>query len=85
MKARHERKKTEMKQNWVWDPQNLRILRKGKKLKLREFAEICDISLSEISRIERGLKIPTAKTIASFCSALNIEPNELFSISTIII
>ena len=57
---------------------NLRKIRLSKKLSQEELANSSDVSLPQITRIERGIVNPTLCTIKSLSLGLNIKTNELF-------
>lgn len=57
---------------------NLRELRLLNNLSQEDLAFTADISISQISRIERGKINPTISTIKTIATALNIEMKELF-------
>jgi transcriptional regulator with XRE-family HTH domain len=57
---------------------NLRKIRLSKKLSQEELANSSDVSLPQITRIERGIVNPTLCTIKSLAIGLNIKTNELF-------
>ena len=51
---------------------HLRALRQSKGLSQQKLAYKADVSLSQISRIERGLLNPTLSTLSALTKALNI-------------
>lgn len=60
---------------------HLRKLRKQKKLTQEELAIDCNISISQVSRIERGEINTTLSTLLVLATALEIEPKDLFNFS----
>ncbi len=56
----------------------LRYLRRTKDFTQVKLSERIVCSVEYISRMERGLVSPSFNTIEKICSALEIEPNELF-------
>jgi len=54
--------------------------RKAKKLSQEKLAKLTGLDRTFISLIENGKRNPTFTTILKICSALEIEPSELFSI-----
>ncbi len=57
---------------------NLRKIRLSKKLSQEALANASDVSLAQITRIERGIINPTLCTIKSLAIGLEIKTNELF-------
>ncbi len=57
---------------------NLRRLRKEKMLTMEGLANLADIELSQIYRIETGKINPKLLTILLIARALEVEPEELF-------
>lgn len=57
---------------------NLRKIRLSKKLSQEALANASDVSLAQITRIERGIINPTLCTIKSLAIGLQIKTNELF-------
>lgn len=58
--------------------ENLRKLRLSKKLAQEELAYRCELPLSQIGRIERGVRAPTLSTILILAKGLGVEPKVLF-------
>ena len=56
---------------------HLRKIRRRKKVSQEQLAFAAEISISQISRIERGLINPTLSTIFSLASALDMDMKEL--------
>jgi transcriptional regulator with XRE-family HTH domain len=54
--------------------------RKAKKISQEKLAKLTGLDRTFISLIENGKRSPTFSTILKLCSALEIEPSELFSI-----
>jgi transcriptional regulator with XRE-family HTH domain len=58
--------------------QNLSKIRKGKDLSLEMLANMADIDMSGLHRIETGKTNPKLSTIFALATALNINPKEFF-------
>lgn len=58
--------------------ENLRNIRKSKKLSTEKLANIAELELVQISRIELGKTNPKLSTIFALARALEISPAELF-------
>jgi len=56
----------------------LRKLREGKGISMRQFAIEADIEYSQLSKIERGVINTTISTVLVLAKALDIEVSELF-------
>jgi len=54
--------------------------RKAKEISQEKLAKLTGLDRTAISLIENGKRSPTFTTILKICSALEIEPSELFSI-----
>jgi transcriptional regulator with XRE-family HTH domain len=54
--------------------------RKAKKISQEKLAKLTGLDRTFISLIENGKRSPTFSTILKLCSALEIDPSELFSI-----
>ena len=54
--------------------------RKAKKISQEKLAKLTGLDRTFISLIENGKRSPTFSTILKICSALEIDPSELFSI-----
>jgi transcriptional regulator with XRE-family HTH domain len=54
--------------------------RKGKKISQEKLAKLTGLDRTFISLIENGKRNPTFTTILKICSALEINPSDLFSI-----
>lgn len=54
--------------------------RKAKNISQEKLAKLAGLDRTFISLIENGKRNPTFTTILKICSALEIEPSELFSI-----
>ena len=54
--------------------------RKAKSISQEKLAKLTGLDRTAISLIENGKRSPTFTTILKICSALEIEPSELFSI-----
>ena len=59
---------------------HLRALRKSAGLSQQKLAFKADVSLSQISRLERGLLNPTLSTLSALTKALNTTLSELVDI-----
>ena len=57
---------------------NLKMLRNEAKLSQEDLANDCDISISQIGRIERGEINTTISTLFVLANALDIEIKDLF-------
>ncbi|MGB0887578.1 MAG: helix-turn-helix domain-containing protein [Vicingaceae bacterium] len=57
---------------------NLKQIRKAKKLTQAQLAADCNIEISQISRIERGVLNTSLGNVLSISKALNINMEELF-------
>jgi transcriptional regulator with XRE-family HTH domain len=57
----------------------LRKLRKGRKLSQSEFAEICDIDMTYYGRMERGEHSVTISTCSKIANGLGIHLSALFT------
>ena len=51
----------------------LRVLRKGKKIKLKELCRAINISSPYLSMIERNIKMPNVDVLEDICSQLDCE------------
>jgi len=56
---------------------NIRRLRKERKLSMQKLANIAEIEISQIYRIETGKINPKLTTILSIARALEVSPKEL--------
>ena len=54
-------------------------LRKEKQLTQAQLAEMLDVAPETISRLERGISIPSMKTFANISQALNISLSDFFN------
>lgn len=57
---------------------NIKLERLRKKLTQEQFAELANISLSHVSKIEQGLTSPTAYLLFKISKTLNIPMEEFF-------
>jgi transcriptional regulator with XRE-family HTH domain len=55
----------------------LRQVRLARGLALREPARLCGVSISEVSRIEMGLRMPRLDTLVRLCAVLGVRPSEV--------
>lgn len=58
---------------------HLRALRELKKLTQEDLAAKCDIPLSQVGRMERGVRSPTLSTILILAEGLGVDPKELLN------
>jgi transcriptional regulator with XRE-family HTH domain len=58
--------------------ENLRKIRKAKKLTMQQLAFAADIELSQVHRIEKGKTNPTVTTVLLLADALGISPTKMF-------
>lgn len=58
--------------------ENLKALRKSRKITQEKLAELIDIHFRQMSKIETGDNFPSSKTIEKLCCALQISPATLF-------
>jgi transcriptional regulator with XRE-family HTH domain len=56
----------------------IQFFRKQRQLSQAALAEKADISITFLSKIERGLKYPTSETLSGIANGLGVEPWELF-------
>ena len=56
---------------------NVRRLRAAAGLSQEQLGELCDMHLSAVSRLERGLRDPRLTTIMRLAKALSVTPAEL--------
>ena len=54
--------------------------RKAKKISQEKLAALTGLDRTAISLIENGKRSPTFSTILKICSALEVDPSEIFSI-----
>ncbi len=59
----------------------IRALRRLKRITQQELAEKVQISVSMLSKIERGNRLPKPQLLEHIASKLNVSRNELFVIS----
>lgn len=59
--------------------ERVRFLRGTQGLTLEKLAYSCDFSKGQLSTIERGLAIPTAKTLAKLAEGLDLSPLDLLT------
>ena len=57
---------------------SIRNIRKQKGLSQQKLADLCDLELSQINRIELGRINTSVSQVATICEALNIHPKEVF-------
>jgi transcriptional regulator with XRE-family HTH domain len=58
---------------------NLLRMRRGAGMSQDALALLCGIHRTEISQLERGLRVPRLDTFAKICSSLEVEPAELMA------
>jgi len=56
----------------------IRFYRKQLRLSQAELAEKSDISVTFLSKIERGIKFPTSETLSGLANGLNVDVYQLF-------
>jgi transcriptional regulator with XRE-family HTH domain len=56
----------------------VRFYRKQRRLSQAELAEKADISITFLSKIERGIKFPTSETLSGLANGLEVEVYQLF-------
>jgi transcriptional regulator with XRE-family HTH domain len=56
----------------------IRFYRKQRRLSQAELAEKANISVTFLSKIERGIKFPTSETLSGLANGLNVEVYQLF-------
>lgn len=59
--------------------ENLRNIRKSKKLSTEQLANLAEIELVQVNRIELGKTNPKLSTIRSLARALDISPKDFFA------
>ena len=63
--------------------QRIRQLRLEKKMSQEDFAELIGVHRTYLGQIERAEKNITIKNIEKICTALKIDPKELFDFSNL--
>jgi len=58
--------------------EHLKKLRTSKNLTQEELSYRCGLPLSQVGRIERGVRSPTLSTILILAEGLGVEPRKLF-------
>ena len=58
--------------------QKVRSIRKGKNISMQHLANIADVEVSQIHRIETGKINPKLTTILILAKALDVNPTEFF-------
>jgi transcriptional regulator with XRE-family HTH domain len=53
---------------------NLSRARRAADLSQDELARLCGVHRTEISQLERGLRLPRVDTLAKLCAALEVDP-----------
>jgi len=56
----------------------IRFYRKQRRFSQAELAEKADISVTFLSKIERGIKFPTSETLSGLANGLDVEVYQLF-------
>jgi transcriptional regulator with XRE-family HTH domain len=56
---------------------NLVRARRAADLSQDELSYLCGVHRTEISQLERGLRVPRVDTLAKLCAALEVDPAEL--------
>ena len=57
---------------------NLKKIREAKNMSQSELAYACDMEISQISRLERGILNTSISNIYFIAKALNVHPKDLF-------
>lgn len=57
---------------------NLKEIRKKKKLTQTKLAELCGLSRTAINEIENGVTEPKYSTVLKISSVLSVEPKDIF-------
>lgn len=55
----------------------LRNLRKYKKITQEKLAEMADVDIRQIARLEAGKSLPSISTLLKICNVFSITPNDL--------
>lgn len=63
--------------------QNIKRIREDRKITQAQLAEIADVSVSTIARLEIGQGFSTLKTIEQVANALNVEIETIFDVNVI--
>lgn len=58
---------------------NIKVVRLKKNIRQEDLAKIIGIAATTLSRIENGKDFVKASTITNLCTALNVKPDELFT------
>jgi len=58
---------------------NIAVIRKDRELTQAQLAEMIDAAVETISRIERGVSIPSLKTLEKISSAMHVHIKELLN------
>lgn len=61
--------------------QNVKNLRLSKDLSQEKFAELVNLDMKMISKIENGVTFTSADSIANICDGCNITPDKLFQLN----
>lgn len=59
---------------------NIRFYRKKRQLSQAKLAEKADISITFLSKIERGIKFPTSDSLSGLANGLDVEIYQLFQV-----
>lgn len=59
--------------------QNLKVIRKSRKITQEKLAELVDLHPQQISKIETGSYFPSCRTLEKFCITLSVSPRNLFN------
>lgn len=62
----------------LWLGQQIRALRKAQKLSLAQLAERSDLSIGNLSQIERGVRSPSLRSLQRLSECLNVPVADLF-------
>ncbi len=60
--------------------ENLKRVRKSKKLSLRKLSDLADVDFSQIHRIEKGESNPSITMVIALAKALEVRPSKLVEI-----
>ena len=67
----------------LWLGQQIRALRKAQKLSLAQLAERSDLSIGNLSQIERGVRSPSLRSLQRLSECLNVPIADLFQTRTL--
>lgn len=61
--------------------QRVRLIRRKRGLSQATLAKWCNVSTELVSRIERGVCLPSVPTLLAFARVLEVTPNELLGVA----